>query len=977
MRNSDFQINKVLLCDAEKVTHKGDVFIGRDSESDLFKGGNLRTKLEAHSGEYSVLTIPKRSAYALAYEINQIEPNAYLEVSVWRKSKDGSGNLVVAAERVNDYYRAINEPTIIGEDGWERLDVDVYIPPNYGGGKLKIYVWNNGSDTVYFDDLKITRKVSKEYPDLDYQEGLNLVIDTSDFLKIEKKRIQAFTYGILQTTDNDWIKGIVVDSDIAKQAKMRLKGDWLDHLWGNKWSYRVKMRKQNTFNRLRTFSLQTPSARSYLLEWLTHKLYHYNDVLTTRYGFTPLSFNNQPRGLYVWEEHFVKQLPEWNNRREGPIVKFSEDSFWQIQKQNINHNKWPNFPYYYSCIIEPFSQSKVVSDPGLYSRFIDASKLMEQYKFQTKPAHEIFDVDKLAKYYAMLELTHARHGMTWHNQRMYFNPVICKLEPIAFDGYTDHEMSDFTINDNMAYKALKCESEMIPQDRLILNLFTDTIFLNRYMMYVEMYSDEKQIDEFTQSLSSDIVTYDSLLKLEFPKYHYDPDFLKKSAAGIRDYLPVLKQLIEDRLLQGEFKIEQKVEFYVDSSLYENTPEFFVTAYVEDTVSDKLVLSVNNYFLREITLLGSGIDEKFMTEFFDEIPVMKPFLSFKTNTVIEIDTSANSLFFSVDGSDEIFAIPLIPWAYPKGITPQQELWESINLSNPIFASVSGKNIFISDGKSIINEPLVIPPGYHVYFNKGTIIDLVDSAMIISYSPVTIKGTVSDPVVFTSSDFSGNGFTVLQAEEESSVANAVFENLNTLNYKSWTLTGALTFYESDVVIKDTKFYRNQCEDALNIIRSNFIVENSTFDYIFGDAFDADFCNGEILGCVFTNIGNDAMDFSGSDISIVDTEVNGANDKGISGGEDSRVVVTGTTILKANIGFASKDLSFVEVIDSRVESCNYGVVLLQKKPEYGPSILTLSNTQIIDSKTDMLIEQGSKVIMDNRTIVGEEKNLGLRFY
>jgi len=178
---------------------------------------------------------------------------------------------------------------------------------------------------------------------------------------------------------------------------MRLKGDWLDHLWGDKWSYRIKMRKKNTFNRLKTFSLQTPSARSYLLEWLTHKLFHENDVLTTRYGFVPLKFNNQPRGLYVWEEHFEKQLLEWNNRREGPIVKFSEDPFWQIQKININYKKWPVFPYYPAATILPFGQSRTVESDVLFKQFISAQKLMNQYKYQQKKTHEIFDVDKMAK----------------------------------------------------------------------------------------------------------------------------------------------------------------------------------------------------------------------------------------------------------------------------------------------------------------------------------------------------------------------------------------------------------------------------------------------------------------------------------------------------------------------------------------------------------------------------------------------------
>ena len=50
-------------------------------------------------------------------------------------------------------------------------------------------------------------------------------------------------------------------------------------------------------------------------------------------------------------------------------------------------------------------------------------------------------------------------------------------------------------------------------------------------------------------------------------------------------------------------------------------------------------------------------------------------------------------------------------------------------------------------------------------------------------------------------------------------ASFTGLNTLSYKGWELTGGVTFYESDVRIKNCVFEKNKCEDALNIICSKF--------------------------------------------------------------------------------------------------------------------------------------------------------------
>jgi hypothetical protein len=298
-------------------------------------------------------------------------------------------------------------------------------------------------------------------------------------------------------------------------------------------------------------------------------------------------------------------------------------------------------------------------------------------------------------------------------------------------------------------------------------------------------------------------------------------------------------------------------------------------------------------------------------------------------------------------------------------------------NPLIERIDGKDLYIKTGSSQTDRPLIIPEGYQVRFTPGTTIDFTERSMFISYSPVLVEGTEKQPVVITSSDFSAQGFTVLQADGLSKVKHTRFEHLNTLDYKGWTLTGAVTFYESDVEITHTTFYRNQCEDALNTIRSSFIVDWSQFEYIFGDAFDSDFCTGEVINTSFSGIGNDAIDFSGSQISIRDVLVDGANDKGISGGEESTLEVENTVIRKCNIGLASKDLSVVRFSNGELTDCTYGLVLLQKKPEYGSATIFLDNTEILNPVTEMLIEKGSVVHRDGKSIEGKKEKLAAIFY
>jgi len=976
VRQDSFPIGKKIICGAEHVAKDKKHFMAANDSSFLLSGAKKQTTSEARSGKHSVYTLPGNRAYAFGFDLKNLKADSYYKVSVWRKTKDGKGVLVVAAKNAKDYYVATSA-AVKSEGAWEKLELEVFVPPlDAGKNNFAIYAWNNGSDTVYYDDFKIERFASKTYPGFE-EEPLVITLDTAEFLKLYNKRKIALANGILQTGDNDWVKGFVFGDGKMMKAKMRLKGDWLDHLKGDKWSLRIKMRKSNAWNRLRTFSIQTPNARNYLLEWASHNFYESADILTTRYGFVPVYLNSRNRGLFAWEEHFVKQLLESRNRREGPIVKFDEDPFWQIQKLSKKLGGWPQYPFYETAVIRPFSQSKTTENPVLFEQFKNAQILMHQYKNQLMPANRIFDLNKLAAYYAMLDLTHARHGMVWHNQRFYYNPVIGKLEPIAFDGYTDHSKPDVSINDNLAHTIIN-QQQLDVEQRLFYELFRQKDFLDKYLDYLHEFSNEDFVNTVLENYQDKTVFYDSLLKLEFANYHYDFDFFISSAAAIREYLPELEVEISSFVAENK-PFDVKQNDYGDSLVFEDTPEFFVNAYLQETSGDSVSLKVFNYFPRDLIVLGTGRKKKNVSSFQLPEPHIPAFDGSGPQPIdIKTDTGSCYLFFMVDGCYETFRTEINPWPVPEGKTTHQLLRESSDIESYGFVDkIDGTKIFVKPGKLKIAYNIVVPAGYKVYFPPGTEIDIVDSALFISYSPVFMEGTKEKPVKITSSDFSANGFTVLQAEGRSRVENAVFENLNTLNYKGWTLTGALTFYESDVDISNAVFYRNQCEDALNIIRSDFTLENSGFDYIFSDAFDSDFSTGTVSGTKFTNIGNDAIDFSGSEILIESTTIADASDKGISGGEDSHLVVRDCLIERANIGIASKDLSTVTVEKSKVDDCNYGIVLLQKKPEYGPATMVLNNVEFVNAKTKFLIEQGSLVTENGKGIKGDKENVAKLFY
>ncbi len=976
-RNKVLEAGDTVYCSAEKISKDGKHFVSENDSAILFDGAINQTAKEAHTGKHSAITYPKR-AFAFGFKHNS-GPDWYYKISVWRKSNGGNGILVATTKDVKKFYKTTKTPVTVDSAGWEKLELEVFTPPFFDESRdyLQIYVWNNSKDTVYFDDIKIERLAKKEYP-VYKEEPLSIILDTSQYLKLLKKRKEAFENGVLQSSGNDWVKGIVFGDGKMMKAKLRLKGDWLDHLYGTKWSFRIKLRKRNAWRRLRVFSIQTPAARDYLMEWASHRFYESEDILTTRYGFVPVFFNNESRGIYAYEEHFVKQLVEWRQRREGPIVKFSEDAFWQQQKVSIKYGKWVKYPYFETAAILPFSQGKTIRTPVLHNEFLEAQKLMYQFKYGLEKPSAIFDLDKIAKYYAMLDITLARHGMAWHNQRFYYNPVLCKLEPIAYDGYTDHGHENRGIKDNYLNMIYENRNEQSLEGMMVVNLFKDSLFLSKYLNYLERYSSENFVDSITNLINRKAYFYDSLIRIEFPLAEYDFDFFKKSAEKVRNYMPQIKKLANKILNDTTVHFKLKEYKYTDTAILDKTPQFFVNAYLEKSRNDSSVIRVENYFPRNIIILGTGHKDKNMDFYLNNGIKLGAFEAGETvDTTFAADTNTNFLFFMVKGKMDTYVTAIHPWPKPGGITAQQELMQQASLNIPVISKIEGKEIYIKEGESRVDYNVVIPAGYKVHFSRGTKIDFVNKAIFLSYSPVFMEGTKEKPVIITSSDFSANGFTVLQPQGKSKLNNVVFSNMNTLNHNSWILTGAVTFYEADVSLNNVTFYRNQCEDALNLVRCEFTLKNSKFDYTHSDAFDSDFSTGTVDNLVFTNVGNDAIDFSGSKILIKNCIINGAQDKGVSGGEDSHLVIENCKISNSNIGLASKDLSSLKVSNSEVNDCNYGAVLLQKKPEYGPASMILKNVSFNRSKTKWLIEKGSFIINNGKKTEGDKKDVAKMFY
>jgi Right handed beta helix region/CotH kinase protein len=935
----------LVACDMETV-------VEADGQSFFLAGdvrlanGHTQVQEHARSGSHAC-KVSSKQEFGVTYEVKGLLPGETFEVSVWRLQASHKGMLIADAS-----WGAYKEGVFNGAEepgGWEQLTVKLEVPAYEEQASIKFYVWNVLPEPAYFDDFAVRRlqpghqRQVGNFAQDDSVPSINMIISDKGMDKLHGIREDALRKGILAAGEDVWVNAKLVDGKQEMGAKVRLKGDWTDHLVGDKWSFRIALDNGFAWRRMTTFSVQNPLTRDFLSEWVYHQWLDKEGILTPRYEFIELRINGVSKGLYAYEEHFEKQLVEYKNRREGPILKFDEEGLWEVQEQGIANEVMTqelHVPTYQASDIAPFGVKAALKDTAMMRQVEIAQQLIQQYKTGQKNVWDIFDAGKVARYYAIIDMLSAQHGLIWHNQRWYYNPVISRMEPIGFDGFT--EVGPLIWIDRPFLGFARNVRYMAPGYREIMfeRFFHDRAFLNKYVEALMRFTDPAYLDAFYFEIAQPLEKYEGWVRHEWPDYTYNRKTMFDRAKSLRLLLMPLQRSSVKAHIQGQ-----------------TAQGYHYRAY--------------NYHCLPVVLLGVGKnDDKIDAPFTEEKLIDAYYKEFPAE-YLDMYSAAKGkfIFFKVPGIDSIFHTDIQPWAEPEGNTPEQELFEGLKIaSNEIYqVDEATKRVTFKTGKYQTRQDVLIPAGYQVWFEKGVDLDLIAKAKFISKSKVLMFGTEDAPILIHSSDASANGFTVLQAEGKSEFYYTVFDNLNTLHYKGWNLTGAVTLYESEIKFDRCRFVNNHCEDALNTVRCIFTFMNSYVGYTFGDGFDADFCHGTLTNATFSHTGNDCIDFSGSHIVIESATIDHAGDKGISLGEESVATIVQATVRNCEIGLAAKDLTTVTVQNIELYDNAQAFAAYQKKPEFGPGTIIVEKYKAVGNKEMHVLQAGSKLTLDGQVIEG----------
>lgn len=926
------KIDLTLIADAEEVD--GNYFVLNGYKVD---GAINQSKDYAHSGKHS-LKLLSTSPYGFNFNFKDIKLGDVITAQVWVYSPEKeAAKIVLAANNIEDLY--VESSELECSDDWKLLEVSTKITKPIPGGILKFYCYNLKDKPVYFDDFAFSKNSNPnlENANLWTPERINLHIPEMDYKKLQDKRLEALEQGILFNSDDAWVDAYILpapekaNKESKLKVSLRLKGDWTDHLEGEHWSFRIQTPTDQAWNRLKVFSLQHPKTRAYLLEWMLHQFFLYEDVLTTRYEFIDIALNGKDMGLYVYEEHFTKQIPEFNRKKEGPIVRFVENGFWENELQKTKLGAYnPNWGTSNHPDIKPFEEKKIASDSVLSAQYRIAQNLLHEYKYQLKPAKDIFDLDLLAKYYVIIDITGGYHGSIWHNQRFYYNPVSGKLEPIGFDGFSTDALASLPEAPFIASNA----SFLATQKKWHEWLFMDKDFLEKYLYYLEKFSSEEYLQKFLTHIDLKLNQRLLYIQKSYKDYSFSTDYMIKRAKTIRlSLFPTSESLLTKTVKPG-------------------------------------LIAICNRHPVPVHLIGTATYDQG-----NVYPLDSPQMAFTTplwalpnySQQIVVPNTAKFLVYQLPGLEKLYYAAINQWSVPEAFSPVQILKPNLVDNHLAYWHIPKEKqvVFRKDAK--ITEPIIIPEGYSVLFESGTKIDITKNAFILSYSDVQFLGTEEEPIIINSSDNSARSFTVIKAKNKSSVKHTTFSNFTNFSYNGWILPGAVNFYESDVDISHSTFTKNSCEDALNIVRANFNFKHNIISNTFGDGFDSDFCTGIVANSYFYNMGNDAIDFSTSIVTIQDCKIEKTGDKGISMGEQGTATINNTNISGSVIGIASKDLSQVTINNVRLSNCKMGFAAYEKKPEYGQAFLYVNSYTAENVELLYKINPGSYLKLINKEING----------
>lgn len=742
-------------------------------------------------------------------------------------------------------------------------------------------------------------------------------IKVKDYKKITDQIEAAKKTGVL--LDEKFYSAEILFQDKVFSAKIRPKGDWSDHLNLDKPSLRIKLKGDDSILGMQQFSIQHPKTRNYLNEWFFHQAAKKLGIVSLNFDFVRIEINGKNYGIFCIEQFFDDLLVEKNRQRKGPIVKFDDNPFWRsVAMTSINHENSANLKNSPVVVIESREKS-----PDFKRLGVSAVRAMSNLQTNSIGLESLINYDLLAKYLAIVDLLGSRHAQVFTNLRFFQNPMNGKLEPIAFDGSTG-SLTMSLIADPSTKEFIKISERF---DLMFWGgLKSDTELLERYVKALSEILDSN----FLESL-----------------------LLETQSARERLSKELNKEFVDNAFDVEIYKMNEK---FIRSSI--SPKSGYQASYNSDLPGGAITVRIRNSYKLPIQVYGlAGCGKTVILQKRTVAKVTWPDgrdQSFSFEPILGCEGPFR-LHIGILGASQSEWVTL-----PKAIPAEQmPILNGNAIPSFVTKDLVSRKLIIRRGEWSLSKTWEIPPGLELYIQSGTTLRLLKGGAVVSHSPIIALGTETEPIQIIGTQSSGNGFALLESAGNSRFHYVRFLGLSPIEDNRLLHTGGLVVFRSKVYLFGCEISHNASgDDALNIVNSTFEIERTHFFRTTSDALDIDFSDGLIKDSKFDDVGGDAVDTSGSSVIIENSRITHARDKGVSAGEASKLTISKIEVEDSNIGIASKDQSVVTVTNSRLVNNRMGLVVFEKKRQFGPAKILISNSTFSDNQEPFLLERGSYI-------------------
>ncbi|MCP4004602.1 MAG: hypothetical protein GY725_10435 [bacterium] len=710
----------------------------------------------------------------------------------------------------------------------------------------------------------------------------------------------------------DYVPAQFRDAEGWRPIQVKLRGLYSTHYLKNRPSLRLKFPKDRLFEGKRQINLTDPYDKGLTVDVTTNWELERYGILTWESRFVVLRVNSRTVGLFQEIEHFGRSMVDRTGRPEGFIFSGYGQLFG---KQGAAYDKaGPAMERLKSC------NTAEAAEPAPHCA---------QWSF----LRDYLDVDRWAWAAALKLLLHSNHA--WHpdNLRMFWDPARGKFEPIPWDyaAYPLNQERDVE-GETLArgYGLTFCS---VPEFRRLRDQRAWELITKR----VEPMIDHAQnlFDRLTEPLRHDW----RHMSLELDRKR-QADYLE-ALRGNRDFL---RLLFERRDMHARFWRLPAGRVAIE---FENPSKSFVR--------------ITGYTLER----PRGLEERQMNQplIVDGLWQAEP-----GRSVVAVKAPIDAKLVGFAASNGITGEPIADAEFSieagKGRPPQQPMVEQVRL-NLGLANVKqrGDLLIFGPGRVVLKHTVEIPENTDVRFAPGLDLQLASGVALILHGDLEAIGNSDRPIRVGGIKGRRDWGAVAVQGTRSAPSRVHLEYVRIRGGKGASserthFTSPFAVHDGVVILRENRFVDALADDGLNLKYAEVRVENNVIERSRDDAFDCDFCVGDVSGNRVIDAGGDGIDFSGSDVSIERNTITGCGDKGMSLGEGTRARVVRNRIRDGYTGIAIKDLSDVEIRDSSLSELQIGIALYVKKPTFGPSRASLSGVDMKNVATRYLRDLGCEL-------------------